>query len=478
MTEDVGCIIGLEIHAQMNTKSKIFCSCQNSIKDALPNTYVCPICLGYPGTKPALNKAVFENGIKVAKALNCKIADNIFFSRKNYFYPDMTKNYQITQYEIPVGLNGYLKIDLNGVEKRINIRRAHIEEDPGKLVHMGGDITNSEYTLIDYNRAGTPLIEIVTDPDFTSPEDVRIFLTKLRAILEHLNIYDPEMIMKADANISVKGGARVEIKNITGFHNIIKALEYEYNRQKIMAKQGIFIKVQETRAYAEKSKTTKALRLKESEADYGYIFEPDLSWQTMDDKRSERIFKDMNELPDERIKRFIQDYKLTADTSTSLIYTDKYLADFFEECAKKIKKYDYLANWILTHLLKCLNYNDESIKQSKLSPELFAEFINSMLVGKVDERLGKELIKDLVKSKKSVTQLMKEKNLRAVDEDEVIKVVKKILISNEKAINDYTQGNNSALNYLLGQALKDLKFQAGVEVVRKALQDEIKRLKK
>ncbi|MDD5499712.1 MAG: Asp-tRNA(Asn)/Glu-tRNA(Gln) amidotransferase GatCAB subunit B, partial [Candidatus Nanoarchaeia archaeon] len=355
--------------------------------------------------------------------------------------------------------------------------RAHIEEDPGKLIHVGGDITSSEYTLIDYNRAGTPLIEIVTDPDFTSPEEARVFLIKLRAMLEHLDIYDSEMIMKADANISVKGGARVEIKNITGFHNIIKALEYEYNRQKIMAKQGIFIKEQETRAYNEKSKTTKALRAKESEADYGYIFEPDLSWQTMDEKRSKKIFNEMNELPDERIKRFMKEYNLSKDSSASMIYTDKSLADFFENCAKKIKKYDYLANWMLTHLLKCLNYNSESIKQSKLSPELFIEFIESMLSGKISERLGKELIKDLVKTKKSVKQLMNDKKLSGVSEKEIATIASKILISNEKAINDYKQGNINALNYLIGQALKELKFQASAESVRKALQDEIKKVK-
>jgi aspartyl-tRNA(Asn)/glutamyl-tRNA(Gln) amidotransferase subunit B len=475
MTQDVKCIIGLEIHAQMNTKSKIFCGCANSIKDAKPNTNVCPICLGYPGTKPALNKSVFENGIKIAKALNCSVPDNIFFSRKSYFYPDMTKNFQITQYEIPVGLKGYLSIEYKGAEKKINIRRAHIEEDPGKLFHIGGDITNSEYTLVDYNRAGTPLIEIVTEPDFSSPDECGIFLTKLRAILEHLSIYDSEMIMKADANISVIGGARVEVKNITGFHNIIKALEYEYNRQKIMAKQGIFIKSQETRAYSEKSKTTKALRIKESEADYGYIFEPDLSWQTMDSKRFSDIYRTMNELPDERIKRFIKDYNLSKDAGYSLIYTDKNLADFFEECAKKIKDYTFLANWTLNYLLKCLNYNNVSIKSSKISPELFIEFIDAMISKKITERLGKELIKDLAESKKSVYQIMKSKKLSGVKNDEILVAIKKILINNEKAINDYKAGNSNSLNYLIGQVLRELKFQAKVEDIRETLQDEIKK---
>ncbi|MFA5333802.1 MAG: Asp-tRNA(Asn)/Glu-tRNA(Gln) amidotransferase subunit GatB [Candidatus Nanoarchaeia archaeon] len=476
MTPEVKCIIGLEIHAQMSTKSKIFCSCPNSVKDAPPNTTVCQICLGYPGTKPSLNRTVFENGVKIAKALNCTVPDNIFFSRKSYFYPDMTKNYQITQYEIPVGLNGYLKIENKGAEKKINIRRAHIEEDPGKLVHVGGDITSSEYTLVDYNRAGTPLIEIVTDPDFNSPDEVLIFLTKLRAILEHLNIYDSEMIMKADANISIIGGARVEVKNITGFHNIIKALEYEYSRQKIMAKQGIFIKQQETRAYSEKSKTTKTLRVKESEADYGYIFEPDLSWQVIDAKRMADISKTMNELPDDRIKRFTKDYNLTKELSTVLIYTDKALADFFEKCSKELKDYELTGNWIATHLMKCLNYNNVSVSKSKVTPELFIGFIKAIKENKITERLAKEMIKELVSTGKPINELIKEKGIKKFPEEKLKELIIKILSKNEKAVADYNMGNNSSINYLIGQVLRLTEFQAKVEDIRKILQNEIKNL--
>ncbi len=474
MSEEIKCIIGLEIHAQMNTKSKIFCSCPNTSKDAEPNTLVCPICLGFPGSKPMLNRQVFDNGIMIAKALNCEIPKNVFFSRKSYFYPDMTKNFQITQYEIPVGINGHLSIDYKGESKKIRIRRAHIEEDPGKLLHVGGDITNSDYTLVDYNRAGTPLIEIVTDPDFNSPDEVGTFLTKLRAILEHLNIYDPEMIMKADANISVKGGARVEVKNITGFHNIIKALEYEYNRQKIMAKQGIFIKLQETRAYSEKSKTTKSLRIKESEADYGYIFEPDLSWQSMDDKRLKEIFSKMSELPDERIIRFVKEYKLQKESAIAIIYTDKNLADFFENCAKAFKDYTLLSNWMLTHLLKCLNYNGVSIKKSKVSAENFTGFLQSIKSGKITERLGKELIKDLVGSGKTIEQLIKDKGVKELSADKLEKIAKEVLSKNEKAVNDYKSGNSQSFNYLLGQALKATEYQAKVEDVRKALESLMK----
>jgi len=339
---------------------------------------------------------------------------------------------------------------------------------------MWGDITSSEYTLVDYNRAGTPLIEIVTDPDFTSPQEVLVFLTKLRAILEHLNIYDSEMIMKADANISVTGGARVEVKNITGFHNIIKALEYEYNRQRILAKQGIFTKSQETRAYNEKSKTTKALRVKESEADYGYIFEPDLSWQAMDSKRMAEISKKMNELPDERIIRFGKEYGISMDSSTALIYTDKSLADFFEECAKKFNDYPLLGNWILTHLLKCLNYSNLSIKKSKVTPEIFIGFMQAIKSGKINERLAKELIKDLASAGKTINELIKEKGIKEISKDKILLAAKGIISKNEKAVNDYKAGNNSSMNFLIGQVLRLTEFQAKVEDIREIIEELIK----
>lgn len=468
---EIKCIIGLEIHAQMKTKSKIFCSCP--VGDAEPNTNVCETCLGYPGSKPRLNKRVFENGVKVAKALNCTIPRHVFFSRKSYFYPDMTKNFQITQYEIPVGLKGYVDIMWKGKKMKIHITRAHLEEDPGKLMHVGGDITNSKYTLIDYNRAGTPLIEIVTDPDFTNPEQVGAFLTKLRAILEHLDVYDTSLIMKADANISIEGGARVEVKNITGFHNIMKALQYEYSRQKIMAKQGRFITQQETRAFSEAGKITKKLRIKESEADYGYIFEPDLSWQNMNTKRLKKIYDDMNELPDERIARFKKEYKLTKDISYVLVYTDKALADFFEECAKKLKNKILLANWITTHLLKCLNYNSVNISKSKLSTNNFIEFMQLLESKKLSERLGKELIKDLVSSGKSIKQIMKSKKIKTISEKDIEKIVLKIIKNNPKSVSDYEGGNVKSLNYLLGQILRETKFQADINLVRKLLEKHL-----
>ncbi len=265
--------IGLEIHVHLDTLSKLFCSCTTEIDGKEPNTEVCPICLGYPGSKPKLNKKAVDYGMTVALALGSRIETELRFSRKSYFYPDMAKNYQITQYETPLASGGHLLVG----DHRIGITRVHLEEDPAKLTHVGGGITNARETLIDYNRAGIPLIEIVTDPDIVSTEEARAFLEKLSLILDHLGVYDPseEGALRVDANISMEGGNRVEVKNITGFRNVEKALNYEVIRQKSAKNMGIPI-VMETRHFDASSSITHTLRLKEEEEDYGYITEPDL----------------------------------------------------------------------------------------------------------------------------------------------------------------------------------------------------------
>ncbi len=468
----IKCKIGLEIHVQMNTNTKIFCSCP--VGEAEPNTNVCEICMGYPGSKPRLNKKVLLNGLKVAKALNCRIPENIFFSRKSYFYPDMTKNFQITQYEIPLGKKGCLNIKWKNKNYNIRITRVHIEEDPAKLVHVGGDITSSEYTLIDYNRAGTPLIEIVTEPDFTHPNQVQNFLTELRAIVEHLGVYSSELIMKADANISVEGGVRVEVKNITGFNNIIKALRYEYSRQSIMAKQGRYVEKLQTRAFDEKSRITKTLRMKESEADYGYIFEPDLSWQSFTEKDLEKIYENMAELPSQRIKRFMKQYKLSREKSYSIIYAGKEFADFYEKCADYYKNYVKLSSWVLTHLLKCLNYNNFNIKDLRITPEDFTDFLKKMDDEKIGERLGKELIKRIVEEDKTAEELIKKKGLKLIkDEKKIKKIIKKVLSKEEEAVKEYTGGKEEVLNYLVGEVLKETKYQADVKIVSELLRRQL-----
>lgn len=448
----------------MLTESKLFCKCSSRYEEKEPNTNTCPICLGFPGSKPALNKKVVDSAILIAKALNCRIAPEMFFSRKTYFYPDMSKNFQITQYEIPLCNNGYLDLS----DKKIRIRRVHIEEDPAKLIHVGGGITSAQYVLMDYNRSGAPLVEIVTEPDFVDTGEVREFLSKLTSILEHLEVFDAskEGSMRVDANVSIEGGERVEIKNITGFANVEKALNYEIVRQKNSVQMGMEIH-RETRHFDADTKTTSTLRKKEFEEDYGYIFEPDLTMVEIGKVWMDKIAKRMPELPDQRIERFIKEYKIPERDAKVIVYVDKALADFFEECIKLFNKPAYVSRWIVTDLLKVLNWNDLVIRQSKVTPKLFAEFLKAMDKEEITERLGKELIKELVPSGKSIKELIKEWNLpKKIDLESVIKEVIK---QNPKAIADYRSGNEKSIQFLIGQVLKKTKVAGDPNKIKELL---------
>lgn len=457
-------IMGMEVHVQIKTNSKIFCGCSANY-NVPPNTNVCDVCLGFPGTKPRFNRKVLENAIKVGLALNGKFHDNIFFSRKSYFYPDMSKNFQITQYEIPLVYEGLITINVADKEKKIRIRRIHIEEDPARLIHEGADITTSKSVLVDYNRSGIPLIEVVTEPDFESVEEVRAFFDKLRSILEHLDVFDSEnYIMKSDANISMTGGERVEIKNITGAKAVEKALNFEILRQKNLLKRGLPVK-RETRHFDALGGTTKSLRTKETEEDYGYIFEPDLVWYSISAELIKKIQNEMPELPDERIERFTKEYEMNHETAVALI-SDKKLADFFEQCAKKFKDKKLLANFTTTHLMKCLNFNKVRINRSKVTAENYLDLLENIKDGTITERLAKEKIKDLV-GKGSV------KLEKKVSDEELKSVIKKVLKKNAKAADDYKHNNESALNFLVGQVLKQTKFAADPNKVREFIRKQL-----
>lgn len=445
-------MMGLEVHVALETKSKLFCSCSTDISNAEPNTNLCAVCGGFPGSKPVINKKTIEFGLLVALALNCKINKEFYFSRKSYFYPDMPKNYQITQYEVPLAQNGYITI----ADKKIRIRRVHLEEDPGRLIHVGGSITSAQYVLIDYNRAGIPLLEIVTEPDFENTAQVREFLSKLSSILEHLEVFNSsrEGSLRVDANISIEGGERVEVKNITGFVNVEKALNYEIIRQQNLAKMNIKVE-RETRHFDADTKTTHSLRKKELEEDYGYIEDTDLPLIEISDSSINKISKQMPELPDQRIERFVKEYKIPERDAKVIVYVDKALADFFEACVKLFNKPAYISRWIVTDLLKVLNWNSISIRQSKITPKLFVEFLKAMDKGEITERLGKELIKELVPTGKSVKELSKEKELpKKIDLETV---VKEVIKENAKAVKDYKAGNEKSIQFLIGQALRKTK---------------------
>jgi len=447
-------IMGLEIHVHLSTKSKLFCSCPTDYEKTEPNEITCPICTGMPGSKPKVNKKAIDFGIMVAKALNCKINSEMFFSRKSYFYPDMPKNFQITQYEIPLAVEGRMDI----TDKTIRIRRIHMEEDPGKLVHVGGDITTAKYVLVDYNRSGIPLIEVVTEPDFNTTKEVREFLAKLTSILEHLEVFDAskEATLRVDANISLEGGERTEIKNITGFVNVEKALNYEIVRQNNLVSMGMKV-TRETRHFDAEMNTTSTLRKKEFEEDYGYIFEPDLTNIEISDKWIDDIVKKMPELPDARIKRFIEKYKIPERDAKVIVYVDKALADFFEECVKIYKEPKEIAKWIVTDLLKSLNWNDVRIRESKVKPKTFVELLQLIEEGKITERLAKELIKEYVATGKSPKKIISKKKIKMVSLSELEKVVIEVIGKNKKAVGDYKAGNEKALEFLLGQVLRKIK---------------------
>ena len=445
--------IGLEIHVQLNTNSKVFCGCPTAVNEN-PNTNVCPTCLGLPGAKPVLNSQALEKAIKAALALNCKISPETFYSRKSYFYPDLAKNFQITQYEIPIGTNGKLE--------NIKIKRVHLEEDPGALIHKGS------ITLIDYNRSGIPLIEIVTEPDFKSPNEVRLFLRKLITILEYLDIYErkSEAAMKADANISTTG-EKVEIKNITGLKEIERALEYEALRQEKEPS-----KVQETRGWDSEKGITILQRIKESEADYGYIFDGDLTKIEINETLLKKIQKDIPELSLDKVSRFKKQYKLPQEDAETLA-SEKLLAEIFEKVAEKIDPI-LAARWLRRDLVKVLNYNKQSIKDITLDANHVIELLTLLKENKINDATAKELLIKLIQKPFSPKEYVKEENLEMTSSsDELESICKEVIKNNLSVVDSYKSGKQEAMNFLVGQVMRLSKGKAHPKETQKILKELI-----
>ncbi|MEM0146949.1 MAG: Asp-tRNA(Asn)/Glu-tRNA(Gln) amidotransferase subunit GatB [Candidatus Micrarchaeaceae archaeon] len=458
-------MIGLEVHVRLTTASKLFCSCPN-MEPEEPNSNVCPICMGFPGSKPSLNGKAIELAAIAALALGCKINEEIAFSRKVYFYPDLPKNFQITQYESPVGTEGTLVLSKS--KKKIGISRVHVEEDPARLVHVGGDITSAEYALVDYNRSGMPLIEVVTKPEMNTPAEARDAVYTLAMMLGHLGVCDPsaESAIRVDANISLKGGKRVEIKNITGFANVEKALLFEIARQRQLRAQGISIE-QETRHFDEQRKLTASLRSKETEEDYGYIFEPDLLVYEINEEYVNKLLPVLEKLPSKRIERLIEKYAIDEKMAKIIVYEGKPFADFFEACADSFSDKRLLARWSTGDLLKCLHYNKISIEHSKVTPENYVAFLNLISKNIITERLAKELIKEFVASGKNPEELANAVNRKGAAELE--EVIKQVISENGKAFADFKNGNAKALQYLIGQVLVKTGNVADPKIIAKML---------
>ena len=481
MAEEGKVKIGLEVHCQLTSlKTKLFCSCSSDYRGKPPNTNVCPVCLGLPGSLPVLNKKAVEYAVMVALALNCKPAKMTIFARKNYFYPDLPKNFQISQYDLegfePLASNGHVTFTVNKKKKTVKIRRIHLEEDPGKLYHPGG-LGFAPYTLIDYNRSGIALLEIVTEPDFTAPAEARSFLQKLRSILEHLGVFDGSLegSMRCDANVSVEGGGRVEVKNISSFKDVERALSYEVVRQRELLKKGVKVRM-ETRHWDEVRRITVSLRVKEEEKDYRYFMEPDLCPVTIDEDFVRRIKIQMPELPDARKERFINQYGLP-EYDAEVLVADRSLADFFEDCVKIYGKPKPIANWLMGDFLQCLYSLDVSVKDCKVTPKHLAEMLSLMDDGVISIKIAKKVLWEMMKTGKSASTIIEEKGWRRISDVNVIEAVaEKIFKENEKAVKDALV-DEKAINFLVGKIMEATKGMADPALTNKIVRDKLSRLK-
>jgi aspartyl-tRNA(Asn)/glutamyl-tRNA(Gln) amidotransferase subunit B len=474
MGEKMEIKIGLETHLQLLSKSKLFCGCPTEGPEGEgPNTRTCDTCLGLPGSKPRVNKKVIEMGLKIAKALKAEVSGTIQFSRKSYFYPDMSKNFQITQYEIPLAKRGELRVDFGDHSRTIRIRRLNIEEDPAKLFHVGGSITSAKYVLVDYNRSGTPLVEIVTEPDLKNPREARIFLQKLATVLEYLGVYEAtsEASIKSDINVSIKGGKRVEMKNVTGFREAERALNYEIARQKNVLRRGRKVEM-ETRAWDAEAGVTRILRKKEEEEDYGYIFEPDLVRNIIPKEKLKKIEKELPELPDDKLKRYMKEFGLNKEMTFSIV-EDFELTQLFEKLVKKAKP-DLLANVIVGYLKKTLNFNNLRFSQTGLETKHILKLIRMIEKGKITERNAELLLRDMILKPQDPEKLAKKKDMLKISVKEITHIIEDVLKENSQAVSDYKEGKKEALNFLVGKVLQKTRDKVEPKEVRKIVEEKLR----
>jgi len=455
-------VIGLEIHAQLKTKTKIFCGCSTKF-GAPPNTHTCPVCLGMPGVLPVLNKMVVEYSLRMAFATNCEINRESRFARKNYFYPDLPKGYQISQYELPIAENGYVNIEINGHKKRIGITRIHMEEDAGKLTHS----PNLPFSMVDLNRTGTPLIEIVSEPDLRSPEEAGEYLRQLRSIVRYLGICDGNMeegSFRCDANISIrlKGesalGTRAELKNLNSFKHVEKALYYEIGRQKeILSDSGAVI--QETRLWDPDKNRTTSMRGKEEAHDYRYFPDPDLLPLVIDDVWINDVKKNLPELPNAKTKRFIKDFSLSSNDAEALT-SSRELAEYFEECVKEFPNPKQVCNWVMGELLGLLNTQEKTINESTILP---------------GNLIAKTVFEEMAKTGRPPEEIVKKKQLvQVTDVSAIEEVVSKILSNNPKEVEAYKNGKTKLIGFFVGQVMKETRGKANPKIVNEILGEKLK----
>lgn len=477
-------IIGLEVHAQLSTKTKLFCSCSTEHENLPPNTNVCPICMGFPGVLPVVNKKAVEFAIKAGLALNCDISSYSKFDRKNYFYPDLPKGYQISQYDLPLCKNGYIDLYIDGNLKRVRIKRIHLEEDAGKLLHIGiGDrLSEADYSLVDFNRAGIPLIEIVTEPDIDSPKEARIFLQELRLILRYLGISTGDMekgSLRCDANISIQTqegilGTRTEIKNVNSFYSLEKALEYEIERQIEILKNGGEI-IQETRHWDEKNQRTVSLRGKEEAEDYRYFPEPDLPPLIVTVEMKEKIKREIPELPQKRRERYLQ--LDLSQNDVEIIVSEKELSDFFDKALELYGNPKNLVNWLSVEILSFINENKIDFKNLNIDVCKFVKIIELVDKNEITRQVAKDILKRYLNTGEDPLLIIEKEGLRTVsDFDYLHEIIKKVIINNEKAVTDWKKGKTQVINFLVGQVMKETKGRASLDIVKSLLEEELNKL--
>ncbi|MFO7773039.1 MAG: Asp-tRNA(Asn)/Glu-tRNA(Gln) amidotransferase subunit GatB [Dehalococcoidia bacterium] len=470
-------VIGLEVHAQLLTRSKMFCGCGADYASAPPNTCVCPVCLGMPGSLPVINERAVEYTVMAALALNCTIPEYTKFDRKNYFYPDVMKGYQISQHDVPFGTGGWLTIDSQDGRKRINITNVHLEEDVAKLWHRG------DHSLIDVNRSGVPLMEIVSDPDMSSPEEARDYLIKLRSILRYLGVSTGNMeegSFRCDANISMRPSdssdylPRVEVKNMNSFKAVYQALDYESRRQRKALEEGEQL-VRETRSWVEEKGATVPQRKKEFADDYRYFPEPDLPPLVLDRTWIEAIRARLPELPEARRDRFMAQYGLSL-YDANVLTNSRGMADYFENCMKvmELSKAKTVSNWLSGDFSRLLNATNIEIENVRIGPQHVSEMLGLVENGTISGPVAKAVFEEMFHSGKRAGQIITEEKLSQIsDSGEIREVVKQVMASNSEAVADYGSGKERALTFLIGQVMKATRGRANPGLVREIIMQEL-----
>jgi len=472
-------VIGLEVHVQLLTRSKIFCACSTRFGDP-PNSNTCPVCMGLPGALPVLNREAVTMAMKAAMSLNCTINPRSRFARKNYFYPDLPKGYQISQYDEPLSEHGWIDIEVEGKQRRIGITRVHLEEDAGKSLHEGFP-DSAEKSYIDLNRTGVPLIEIVSDPDLRTPEEAYDYLTRLKTIMLYLEVSDCNMeegSLRVDANVSVRSagaselGTKTEVKNLNSFRFLQKALAYEIERQIEIIERGGEV-TQETRLFDSREGRTYGMRSKEFAHDYRYFPEPDLLPLAITDAWREEVRRSLPELPEVRKQRFVQEYSLPAYDAGQLT-ASKALANYFELVAKTSGQPKLAANWVLSELAYLLKESGKEIDQSPVSAENLAGLIALIDKRTVSGKMGKDILASMFSSGKTAQEVMASQGLEQInDADKISAVAREIMAANPKQVEQYRAGKTATLGWFVGQVMKATRGQANPQLVQEVLKKEL-----